>query len=79
MITEVFKLVSRLKDIKEEELIIDDDDIYIIHAFHRKLKGIISFNLWKNIVKEYSITNCVDIYESCDILVDEIYNKYKKK
>ena len=79
MIKEVFNLISQLKFIKKEKLIVDKDDIEIMRLFHRKLKGIISFRLWKKIVIQYSIETCHDIYDSCDDLVDVIYDKYKNK
>lgn len=78
MITEVFNLITKLKLIKKEKLIVDEDDLEIMKLFHRKLKGIISFRLWKKIVIQYSIETCNDIYDSCDNLVDVIYEKYKK-
>lgn len=79
MITELFTLLLKLKDVKKQKLIITEDEEFIMKGFHRKLKGIISYKLWRKIVMQYSIDTLEDIYESCDILVDQIYIKYKKK
>lgn len=78
MINEIWNLLLKMKDIKKEELIIDDYDKYIMKAFYKKLKGIIKYRLWKKIVIQYSIETGEDIFNSSNILVDEIYNKYKK-
>lgn len=79
MITELFTLLLKLKDVRKQELIITDDDEFIIKSFYRKLNKIISYKLWRKIVIKYSIDTLEDIYSSCDILVDEIYLKYNKK
>jgi len=79
MITEIFNLISKLKLVKKEKYNIDDYDMDIMKSFHRKLKGLISFRTWKNIVIKYSIDTGKDIYDSCDDLVDVIYDKYKNK
>ena len=78
MINELFNLLSKLRGIKEEELIIDEQDEYILKAFYMKLKGIIRYKLWKQIVIQYSIETGKDIYDSCDDLLDKIYDRYKK-
>lgn len=78
MVNEVFYLISLLKDINKVDLIITEDEEYIMKAFHKKLKGIIPYTLWRKIVMNFSIETLNDIYNSCDILVDEIYKKYKK-
>lgn len=78
VINSVFTLISKLKYVKKQKLVVDEDDIYIMKESYKQLKGIISFRLWKKIVIEYSISTCQDIYESCDVLVDSIIEKYKK-
>jgi len=78
MINSIFNLLSKMKGIKKEKYIITDYDIDIMKSFHVKLKGIISFKLWKEIVIEYAIGTNSDIYDSCDVLVDKIYDEYKK-
>ena len=78
MINELFNLLSKLRGIKKEKLIIDEEDEYVLKAFHKKLKGIISYKLWKKIVIDYSIETKQGIYDACDDLVDSIYEKYKK-
>jgi hypothetical protein len=79
MINEVFKLISSLKNLSREELIVTEDDEFIMKAFHRKIRKIIKYKLWRKIVINFSIDTMNDIYDSCDILVDEIYKKYNKK
>lgn len=78
MINEIWNLLSKLKGIKEEKLIIDESDSFIMKAFHKKLKGIIPYKLWKKIVIDYSISTNQGIYDACDDLLDKVYDKYKK-
>lgn len=77
-IDEIFKLLYKLKDIKKEKLIIDKDDEFYMKQYYKNLKGIISYRLWRKIVIDYSIETLTDIFDSSDILVDEILKKYKK-
>lgn len=79
MITEVFEMISQLKNIEKQELIITDDDEFIMKAFHRKIKKYVSYYVWRKVVIQFSIDTLNDIYNSSDILVDEIYKKYNKK
>jgi len=76
---EVFKLIYDLRNIEDQELIIDEDDEYFLRASYRKVEKIISYKLWKKIVIDFSIDTLQDIYTSCDILMDEVYKKYGKK
>lgn len=78
MINEIWNLLAKLKNIKEEELIIDETDEYIMKAFYMKLKGIIKYKVWRKVVIQYSIDTNKGIFESCDDLLDIIYDKYKK-
>ena len=79
MITDTFKLISLIKNIQKQELIVDADDEYIMKSFYRKINKIISYKLWRKIVIQFSIETMYDIYDSSDILVDVIYKKYNKK
>lgn len=78
MVTELFELLAKLKNVKKYELIITKDEEFIMKAFHKKLKGVIPYKLWRKIVIQYSIDTLEEIYDSCDTLVDQIYEKYKK-
>lgn len=78
MIDEVFRLISRLRDIEKCKLIVDKGDEFCMKEYYKNIKGIISYKLWRKIVIDYSIDTQEDILDTCDILVDEILKKYKR-
>lgn len=78
MIDEVFNLISKLKDVEKQKLIITKDEEDIMRLFYPKIKHIISYKKWRKYVVDLHIENLYDIYDACDILLDPIYKKYTK-
>lgn len=77
---EIFNLIYNLKDVKESELILNEDDMYIINQFYKLVKKYIRKITFINVVKQFQITTCnVDTYECCDILTTEIIKTYGKR
>jgi hypothetical protein len=75
-IMEVFNIISNLKNFDFTADIAED--IYYIKAYYPKLKGIIKYKKWEEIVIDYSIETGEDIFDSCEILQPIIYEKYSK-
>ena len=72
-----FSIISNLKYVRKEELITTPDEEYIMKAFHIKIKKKVSYYIWRKVVMDFSLTTGNDIYDSCDLLIDEVYKKYK--
>lgn len=77
---EVFNLIYNLKDVKEEKLILNDDDEFTLRFFYDdcNMKKICKFKLWKKIVIDFSVDSLMDVPRACLILSEKIIEKYGK-
>lgn len=78
MITELLELISKIKYIKKEELILDEDDLFFLKQYYKlyDMKKVCNFFTYKKIVKDYTIRNRITIPKSCEILTKEIIKNY---
>ena len=79
MITETFNLLSQLKFLKKEKLLIDIDDEKIMKKYflkYRIYKYKLSYKKWRTEVIYNSITCCIEIDKSCLMVLSEL--KLKK-
>ena len=75
MITETFNLISQLKYIKKEKLIIDITDELLMKKYYLKYriyKNKMNYMKWRTEVIYNSITFCEDIEASCKTMLKNI-------
>lgn len=75
---QVFNLISKLKGLKRANLIVDKEDEYMLKASYNRVKPHLTYKLWSEIVKNYSIETGQDYFNSCMVLVDVVIKKYEK-
>lgn len=71
-IDSVFKLISQVRVINKQKLIITnkDTDLFYKSYMDNKLHKVLTYNKWKNCIINYSIENCVDFDESIKYFID---------
>jgi hypothetical protein len=77
--TDCFNLIYALKDVKEVDLILDEDDKYCIKHFYKLVDKWVTSKGFIEAVKIYQIeTMELDMYLVCDSLTTEIIKVYGK-
>jgi len=75
----VFNFILTLKDVKKSELVVTNDEEFIIDQFYNSVKNIASKKVFRNACLSYQIdTMNLDMYECCETISDEIIKRYKE-
>jgi len=76
MITDIFKLISKLKDFNKQELYISNDDENIMKIYFKlyKVKKLVPYYVWRKAVINTSLDECISLHASCELIVKRIIN-----
>jgi hypothetical protein len=75
-IDNVFRLISLMKDVKKDKLLIskDDEKLFFQSYFKYNIWKKTTYNKWRNCIINYSIDNTVLFNQSIDYFVDWLKN-----